>query len=503
MLFYENLDALAYICGMSEKESENGLQEIVSHCKEYGFIFPSSEIYGQLQAVYDYGPYGLLLKDKIQRFWREALRLSAAKVVGLETSIFMDPRTWEASGHLDQFKDLFVDNKDSQKRYRVDQLIESQIESLDQKAPSDAEILKKRYKEALGSEEVEDQLQSLLKNIVCPVSGTDNWTPLRRLHLMFSTEVGASVDDTLKLYLRPETAQGIYVNFLNVQKSLRLKIPFGIAQTGKAFRNELIARQFTFRMREFTQMEMQFFVEEKDSNKWFDHWQAHRMRWYEYLGIPAHQLRLQPHHQLAHYARRATDIEYRFPFGWKEVEGIHDRGNFDLSAQAARAGKRLDYFDTAQQKHYTPHVVETSAGLDRLCLMMLSEAYQRIETKGKERQWLSFAPPFAPVQVAVFPLLRKEALIAKAKELFHSLCMDFEVIYEEIASIGKRYARQDAIGTPFCVTIDHESLSDDQVTLRLRDSTEQIRMPMGEVGAYVSRHCSLGPLLSQLKEQSI
>ena len=402
---------------------------------------------------------------------------------------------------MEQFKDLFVDNKDSQKRYRVDALIEAQIETLRTTDAAASEQLNKRYQDALASDQMEQALEALLSGISCSVSGTARWTPLRRLQLMFATEAGASVDDTLKLYLRPETAQGIYLNFLNVQKSLRLKLPFGIAQVGKAFRNELIARQFIFRTREFTQMEMQFFTQASEATHWLEYWQTQRMKWYKVLGLSSDRLRLCPHQQLAHYARAATDIEYHFPFGWKEVEGIHDRGDFDLSAHAQYSGKRLDYFDG--QEHILPQVIETSAGLDRICLAVLSEAYQQIKTEDKLREVLSFPPPLAPVQVAVFPLLRKDSLIAKAKELAQSLRKDFDLIYEEAASIGKRYARQDLIGTPFCVTIDYQSLEDDTVTLRHRDSTEQTRMPIQEIQAYVSSQCSLRTMLDQIEEQNL
>lgn len=488
---------------MVHSDSQATLQQIIAHSKEYGFIFPSSEIYGHLQAVYDYGPYGVLLKDKVQRFWREALRQAGPRVVALDAAIFMDPRTWKASGHLAHFEDLFVDNKDSKKRYRVDALIEDHIEHLEQKkrTPSETQALKvlqKRYPSALADQDL-NSLQALLKGICCSVSGTDNWGALRRLRLMFATEAGATTEDTLTLYLRPETAQGIYLNFLNVQKALRLKLPFGMAQIGKAFRNELIARQFTFRTREFTQMEMQFFVPEAETEHWFQYWQVRRLRWYEQLGIPRRALRLRPHNQLAHYAKAATDIEYLFPFGWKEVEGIHARGDFDLSQHAKQTGKRLAYFDPETEQHYLPHVIETSAGLDRICLMMLCEAYKQLQNDNKERIMLSLAAPFAPVQVGVFPLLRKEPLIKRAQALVAALKPEFEVAYEEAASIGKRYARQDLIGTPFCVTIDHQTLEDDTVTLRLRDNTEQLRLPAAKIGAHIAPLCSLKPLLAKLR----
>ena len=480
---------------------ETKLQDIVAHCKAYGFVFPSSEIYGQLQAVYDYGPYGVLLKERVQRFWTQAMRRGAVKVVDLDAAIFMHPRTWKASGHLDHFEDLFVDNKDSKKRYRVDTLIEDQIEKLRLQDVSAAEVLRKKYELAQEQDDPSKQqktLQSLLQGIDCPVSGTDNWGIIRRLQLMFATEAGATVEDTMTLYLRPETAQGIYVNFLNIQKALRLKLPFGVAQIGKAFRNELIARQFLFRSREFTQMEMQFFVPAESREKWFTYWQRQRLRWYEALGIPSEKLRLRPHAQLAHYAQAAADIEYHFPFGWKEIEGIHARGDFDLSNHAKTSGKRLDYFDSETQKHQLPEVIETSAGLDRICLMLLCEAYKHLQDGEKTRLFLSLAPAFSPLQVAVFPLLRKESLCSQARELSEELRQDFEVAYEESGSIGKRYTRQDLIGTPFCVTIDHQTLEDKTVTLRLRDSTEQLRLPVEEVAAYLRPRCSLHSLLSQL-----
>ena len=477
------------------------LQDIVAHCKAYGFVFPSSEIYGQLQAVYDYGPYGVLLKEKVQRFWTQAMRRGNVKIVDLDTAVFMHSYCWEASGHLEHFEDLFVDNKDSKKRYRVDTLIEDQIDKL--KSTSSLTLLQKKYKLAQqisNSSEKQKALQMLLKGISCPISGTDNWGNVRRLQLMFSTEAGASTEDTMTLYLRPETAQGIYVNFLNVQKSLRLKLPFGIAQTGKAFRNELIARQFLFRSREFTQMEMQFFISSESRKKWFEYWQQQRLQWYKAIGIPSKKLRLRPHTQLAHYAQAATDIEYYFPFGWKEIEGIHARGNFDLSQHAKTSGKRLDYFDSEANHHHLPEVIETSAGLDRICLMLLCEAYNHIQEGEKKRLCLSFPSAFSPLQVAVFPLLRKEALCSYARKLADELRQDFEVAYEEASSIGKRYTRQDLIGTPFCVTIDYQTLEDDSVTLRLRDSSEQLRMPSKEVASYLRTHCSFRSLLSKLRQ---
>ena len=473
------------------QHSEVNLQHIVSHAKEYGFIFPSSDIYGALQGVYDYGPYGTVLKDRVQHFWKESLRQSDARVVPLDAAILMHPRSWEASGHLAHFEDHFVDNKDSKKRYRVDHLIEEHIATLKTTNLTEAQVLEAHY-QSIKPQDI-SALQELVTRISCPVSGTCAWGDIRRLKLMFSTEAGATADDTQLLYLRPETAQGIYVNFLNVQKALRLALPFGIAQVGKAFRNELILRQFTFRTREFTQMEMQFFVAAPEAERWFEHWKQKRMDWYLSLGISAENLRFQPHTQLAHYAQAATDIEYRFPFGWKEVEGIHMRGDFDLSQHASHAGKRLDYFDAQSGKHFLPHVVETSAGLDRICLMLLHSAYTQEEKDDKSRLFLAFLPALAPVQVAVFPLLRKDFLVEHAKRLADKLRPQFEVAYEAGGSIGKRYARQDLIGTPFCVTIDHKSTEDRTVTVRSRDDTKQERMPEEALDAYLASHLRWQP----------
>ena len=455
------------------------LSQVVAHAKAYGFVFPSSEIYGQLRSVYDYGPHGVVLRERIQRLWQLSFRLAPAQVVGLDSAIFMSPKVWEASGHAGCFADLFVDHLQSKKRYRLDEL-------LGFAEPTEAKDLEESMA-ALGEGADPASYEPLLARINCPVAGNSHWGPVRRLELMCRTSLGATAEDAQDVYLRPETAQGIYVNYLNIQQALRLKMPFGVAQLGKAFRNELIARQFLFRMREFNQMEMQWFCAEEEASRWFEHWLDFRLKWYALLGISSSSLRAKPHIELAHYARAATDIEYLFPFGWREIEGIHNRGDYDLLCHSKLSGKRLRY----AEGNYTPHVIETSAGVDRLVLMLLCHAFREEGDEAKKRTYLAFPPWLAPVQVAVFPLVRQEELVALAKDIANELRLDFSLIYEESASIGKRYARQDLIGTPYCVTIDHQSLAEGSVTLRKRDDASQERIPRKDLFARLQRECSL------------
>lgn len=462
------------------------LSHIIAHAKAYGFIYPSSEIYDGLQAVYDYGPYGVLLKRNVQNLWWKTMTQFRQDVVGLDAAILMHPRTWEASGHLAGFHDFFIDHKDSKKRYRVDHLVEAYVEQPENEGEKANNLLKSMH--TLMEVNDGEGLARLLTEagIVCPIAKSSHWTPARKVNLMFATQAGAIQDTSKEIYLRPETAQGIFVNFGNVQKTTRMKVPFGIAQIGKAFRNELIARQFTFRMREFEQMEMQYFIRPGEEKKWFSYWQKQREAWYTALGIPKDDLRIHPHEQLAHYATAAVDIEYRFPFGFKEIEGIHSRTDFDLKNHQAHARKNLTYFDPETNTPYLPYVIETSVGCDRLLLMLLCHAFtQEDDGKGSLRTYLRLPAPLAPIQAAILPLFKKEPFASKAQELFDQLKYDFSLAYDQVGSIGKRYARQDLIGTPFCLTIDHQTLDDDTLTIRERDTMEQVRMPITTLKDYL------------------
>ena len=477
------------------------LQTIIAHAKEYGFLYPSSEIYEGLQAVYDYGPYGAALKRNVQDLWWKSMTQLHANIVGIDAAIFMHPRTWVASGHVDSFSDPMIDNKDSQKRYRVDLLIEDHASQLTQQGHKKAaEDLLQAMHRLLQVQDLEGLYQLIVSaGIVCPVAKTGHWTPVRQFNLMFTTQAGALEEATDNLYLRPETAQGIFVNFLNVQKSARMKVPFGIAQIGKAFRNEIVARQFIFRMREFEQMEMQFFVRPGTESYWFDYWKEQRLQWHLALGIPDTQLGLHPHEQLAHYAQAATDIEYAFPFGSKEIEGIHSRTDFDLRNHQNYAKKKLQYFDPAINQSYIPYVIETSLGCDRLILMLLCQGLkQETGVEGKTRTYLKLPPPLAPLKAAILPLVKKDRLPEMAQKLTETLRLDFALVYEENQSIGKRYARQDLIGTPYCITVDHQSLEDNTITLRERDSMQQQRLPIQEIRNYLLERITFKAILKNL-----
>ncbi|HEV8082959.1 MAG TPA: glycine--tRNA ligase [Chitinophagaceae bacterium] len=472
----------------------NNFSEIIAHCKEYGYIFPSSEIYDGLSAVYDYGQYGAQLKKNIRDYWWKSMTQIHENIVGIDAAIFMHPLIWKASGHIDNFSDPMIDNKDSKKRYRVDHLIETFADeqlAIGNKQLADDTI--SSMEKLLATDDLEG-LKNLIEDnrIKCAVSGTSNWTDVRQFNLMFSTELGSVAGDADTIYLRPETAQGIFVNFLNVQKTGRMKIPFGIAQTGKAFRNEIVARQFIFRMREFEQMEMQFFVRPGTEMDWYNYWKAERMKWHERLGIPAEKLRYHDHVKLAHYANAAVDIEFEFPFGFKELEGIHSRTDFDLKQHQELSKKKLQYFDNDLKEdgkpygNYIPYVVETSVGLDRLFLTVISVAYANekwVKEDGTEdsRVVLRIPPKIAPYKLAIFPLVKKDGLPEIAKKLMEECRQSFHSFYEEKDAIGKRYRRMDAIGTPFCVTVDHQTKEDDTVTIRYRDSMLQERILITEV----------------------
>ena len=487
---------------------EETFKKIVAHCKEYGFVFPSSEIYDGLGAVYDYGQNGVELKNNIKRYWWDSMTLLHENIVGIDAAIFMHPTTWKASGHVDAFNDPLIDNRDSKKRYRADVLIEDQIAKYDEKIAKEVEKARKRfgdsfdeelYKQtnervrenivkrealherfakAMNDNNLEELKQIILdEEIVCPISGTRNWTDVRQFNLMFSTEMGSTADGAMKIYLRPETAQGIFVNFLNVQKTGRMKIPFGIAQIGKAFRNEIVARQFIFRMREFEQMEMQFFVRPGEELKWFEHWKQFRLKWHKALGLGDEKYRFHDHDKLAHYANAATDIEFQMPFGFKEVEGIHSRTNFDLSSHAKYSGKKIEYFDPELNQSYTPYVIETSIGVDRMFLSVMCSSYEEQTLEGGDTRVVLHLPAvLAPVKACIMPLVKKDGLPEKAREIMNLLKFDFKVAYDEKDSIGKRYRRQDAVGTPFCITVDHDTPNDGCVTVRYRDTMEQDRV---------------------------
>jgi glycyl-tRNA synthetase len=493
---------------------EDFFKKVVAHAREYGYVFPSSEIYDGMSAVYDYGQYGVELKNNIREYWWHAMVRFNENIVGIDSAIFMHPTVWKASGHVDAFNDPLIDNKDSKKRYRADVLIEDHLAKIEGKIEKEVQKAEKRFGEQfdkalyletnpriVGYREqmaaISHRMNSSLEKndladvkalieeleIVCPVSGSKNWTEVRQFNLMFSTKMGSvTSEDSGLIYLRPETAQGIFVNFLNVQKSGRMKIPFGIAQTGKAFRNEIVARQFIFRMREFEQMEMQFFVKPGTELEWYNYWKAERMKWHLSLGIDPSKYRFHDHEKLAHYANAAADIEFEFPFGFKELEGIHSRTDFDLAAHQKHSGRKLQYFDPELNESYIPYVVETSIGLDRMFLAILSNSYcEEMLEDGSERTVLKIPARLAPVKAAVLPLVKKDGLPEKAREIMDVIKYHFLCQYDEKDAIGRRYRRQDAIGTPFCITIDHQTLEDNMLTIRERDTMKQERIPVERI----------------------
>ena len=502
---------------------EDIFKKVISHAKEYGYVFQSSEIYDGLSAVYDYGQNGAELKRNIREYWWKAMVQLNENIVGIDAAIFMHPTTWKASGHVDAFNDPLIDNKDSKKRYRADVLIEDYVAKIEAKIEKEVKKAAKRFGDSFDKEQFLSTNQrvvdyrakadSILKRmgkslenedladvkalieeleIACPLSGSKNWTDVKQFNLMFGTKLGASADSAMDLYLRPETAQGIFVNFLNVQKTGRMKIPFGIAQTGKAFRNEIVARQFIFRMREFEQMEMQFFIKPGTQKEWYEAWKEKRMKWHLSLGMGEENYRFHDHEKLAHYADAAADIEFRFPFGFKELEGIHSRTDFDLGKHEEYSGKKLQYFDHEENKSYTPYVLETSIGLDRMFLAVFSNSLQEEELEnGSTRTVLKIPAVLAPYKVAVLPLLKRDGLPEVAQKLVDELKWDFNVDYDEQDAVGRRYRRQDAAGTPFCVTVDHQTLEDDTVTIRHRDTMEQSRVKLSEVKDIISKEVDM------------
>ncbi len=512
---------------------DNQFKKVISHAKEYGYVVQSSEIYDGLGAVYDYLQNGVELKKNIREYWWKSMVQMHDNIVGIDSAIFMHPTTWKASGHIDAFNDPLIDNKDSKKRYRADVLVEEYAEKLLIKAQKEITKAAKRFGESFDEEQYkttnprvlnylskrEEALQKIGKyleandlvavkalieelEIACPVSGSKNWTDVKQFNLMFGTKIGASADSNMDLYLRPETAQGIFVNYLNVQKSGRMKIPFGIAQTGKAFRNEIVARQFIFRMREFEQMEMQFFVRPGEQMKWYETWKERRLAWHLSLGLGEENYRFHKHDKLAHYADAAADIEFNFPFGFKELEGIHSRTDFDLSSHEKHSGKKLQYFDPETNKSYIPYVVETSIGLDRMFLAIFSKSLQEeILENGTTRTVLRLPAVLAPIKVAVLPLVKKDGLPKIAHEIITDLRLDFNVVYDEKDAVGRRYRRQDAAGTPFCVTVDHQTLEDNTVTIRYRDSMEQKRLQINDLKTVVKDEVSISNWLQKTREK--
>ena len=503
---------------------------LVAHCKEYGFIFPSSEIYDGLSAVYDYGQMGVELKNNIKSYWWQAMTRLNENIVGIDSCVFMHPKTWVASGHVAAFNDPLIDNKDSKKRYRADVLIEDYLGKIEEKMNKEVEKGRKRFGEAFDEEKFRETNPNILREkakydevhnryvaaeeandlkeykqiildcgIVDPISGTANWTDVRQFNLMFSTQISNTGADDDKIYLRPETAQGIFINYLNVQKTGRMKIPFGIAQIGKASRNEIVARQFVFRMREFEQMEMEFFCKPGTEMEWFRKWKENRMKWHRTLGMGDDNYRFHDHEKLAHYANAATDIEFHFPFGFKELEGIHSRTDFDLGNHQKLSGRKIQYFDPETNESYVPYCVETSIGVDRMVLAVLSHSYKVEEVgNGETRVVLAIPAPIAPVKVAVLPLVRKDGLPELAQKVVDEVKFDFTYQYDEKDAIGRRYRRQDAIGTPFCVTVDYDSLKDNTVTIRERDSMTQERVPISYLRSFIDKKVNMSNLLRQL-----
>jgi glycyl-tRNA synthetase len=510
--------------------NDDQFKKVISHAKEYGYIFQSSEIYDGLSAVYDYAQNGVELKKNIRDYWWQAMVQLNDNIVGLDSSIFMHPTTWKASGHVDAFSDPLIDNKDSKKRYRADVLVEDYCAKIEAKIDKEVAKAEKRFGDAFNKAEFvstngrvlgyQEKIDSILKRlgesltnedladvkalieeleIACPLSGSRNWTDVKQFNLMFGTKLGASAESAMDLYLRPETAQGIFVNFSNVQKTGRLKIPFGIAQTGKAFRNEIVARQFIFRMREFEQMEMQYFIKPGTQKEWYEYWKETRLKWHKSLGLGDDNYRFHDHEKLAHYADAAADIEFKFPFGFKELEGIHSRTDFDLKAHEEHSGKKLQYFDPEENKSYTPYVLETSIGLDRMFLAVFSAALMDEELDNNTtRTVLKIPAVLAPTKAAIFPLVKKDGLPEIAKEIFEELKWDFNVMYDEKDAVGKRYRRQDAAGTPFCITVDHDTIEDKTVTIRHRDTMEQKRVAISELKAIIAQEVDVKHWLKKM-----
>ena len=512
-------------------KQEDQFKKVISHAKEYGYIFQSSEIYDGLSAVYDYAQNGAELKKNIRDYWWKAMVQMHENIVGIDASILMHPTTWKASGHVDAFNDPLIDNKDSKKRYRADVLIEDYCAKIEAKINKEVTKAAKRFGDSFDKEQFlatnprvlgyQEKINTILSRmakslenedladvkalieelgIADPMTGSKNWTDVKQFNLMFGTQLGASADSSMKVYLRPETAQGIFVNFLNVQKTGRMKIPFGIAQTGKAFRNEIVARQFIFRMREFEQMEMQFFIKPGTQKEWYEYWKEARLKWHLSLGLGEDNYRFHDHEKLAHYADAAADIEFQFPFGFKELEGIHSRTDFDLKAHEEYSGKKLQYFDHEENRSYTPYVLETSIGLDRMFLAVFSNSLKDETLEdGSTRTVLSLPPVLAPTKAAVLPLIKRDGLPEVARNIVEELKWDFNVIYDEKDAVGRRYRRQDAAGTPFCITVDHDTLEDNTVTIRHRDTMEQQRVKIDDLRDIIKKEVDVRSWLMKTK----
>lgn len=501
----------------------NSFHFVISHAKSYGFIFQSCEIYDNLSGIYDYGPYGILLKNNIKDYWWKSMIKLHRNIVGIDTSILMHPKIWKASGHLVAFNDTLIDNKDSRRRYRADFLIEEYCSIIEHKNNNIFKKAKKLLEEEIHYThffytsskvaELKRKKESIMKRLVIAMkkknlndirtliekleikdseNGTKSWTYVREFNIMFKTHLGSIKEETLELYLRPETAQGIFVNLSNVYESTRIKIPFGIAQIGKAFRNEIIARQYIFRMREFEQMEMQFFVAPSQEKEWYEYWKEIRFKWHLSLTIDPNFYRFHEHAKLAHYANAATDIELLFPFGFKEIEGIHSRTDFDLKNHQKYSGKKLQYSYSKSHKHYIPYIIETSIGLDRMFLGLFSSSLKEEKTKVNFRSVLKISSALAPIKAAIFPLVKKDGLPELAETIFNELnkCK-FLLKYEANESIGKRYRRQDAIGTPFCLTVDYHSLKNYTITVRYRDNMRQERLSINKLPYFLEQNINI------------
>ena len=507
---------------------DDKFKKVISHAKEYGFICQSIEIYDGLSAVYDYGQNGADLKNNIKDYWLKAMVQLNENIVNIDSAILMHPKIWKASGHVDAFNDPLIDNKDSKKRYRADVLIEDHIAKIENKIQKEISKASKRFGKSFDLDQFkstnsrvlgyQNKINEILKSfnqamenddlvglkkiienleITCPISGSKNWTDVKQFNLMFGTKLGASAENATDLYLRPETAQGIFVNFLNVQKTGRLKIPFGISQIGKAFRNEIVARQFIFRMREFEQMEMQYFIKPGTQQEWYSKWKDNRLAWHLSLGLGEENYRFHDHEKLAHYADAACDIEFNFPFGFKELEGIHSRTDFDLSSHEKYSSKKIKYYDNQSNESYTPYVLETSIGLDRMFLAVFSKSLIEEElADGSKRVVLKLPKILAPKKIAVLPLLKKDGLPELSKQIIEEFKWEYNTVYDEKDAIGRRYRRQDALGTPYCLTIDHQSIEDGTVTIRDRDTMVQERMKIEELKVKIKNELDIKTWLS-------
>ncbi len=466
----------------------NKLDSIISLAKRKGFVYQSSEIYGGLNGCWDYGPLGVELLKNIKNAWWKAMTYRK-DIVGLDAAILMHPRTWEASGHLSKFSDPMIDNKTSKARYRADNLIEEYIQKLrDKKKNEKADELEESLAKAI---EPKDYYDIIMKyEIPDPVSGSKEWTEARNFNLMFKSFIGPVEDSSSTVYLRPETAQGIFVNFKNVMEAARQKVPFGIAQIGKAFRNEINTKNFLFRTREFEQMEMQYFVKPGTELQWYDYWKNERYNWYLEMGIKKENLKFKDHDKLAHYANKAVDIEYQFPFGWGEIEGIHSRTDFDLSNHSQFSGKKMEYVDTVNGERFIPYVVETSGGVSRSFMAFLIDAWNEEEIvddigNKNTRIVLKLNPKIAPITAAVFPLVNKNGMPETAEQIYKDLQKNFKVTYDTSGAIGRRYRRQDEVGTPFCITVDGQTAEDDTVTIRERNTMLQDRINKSQIATYI------------------